>query len=102
MKTNEIVHLGGRIFMPASQVLFLQSEVNYTHIHFKNGEHAIVATTLKELEKRLSNYGFWRINKSVMVNLAQAKIQKVEGIVKLRNFQPMKISRRRKAQISAL
>lgn len=97
--TITTVHLGGRLNKPVSQVLFLQSEVNYTHIHLKNGEHHIVATTLKELEKRLGSYGFWRCNKSNLVNLAAVKILKNDGVVKIRNFEPIRISRRRKMEL---
>ncbi len=99
MNTSIAVHLGGRLTRPVSQLLFLQSEVNYTHIHFKNGEHHIVATTLKELEKRLEAHGFWRCNKSNLVNLSAVKILKNDGLVKIRNFDPIRISRRRKTEL---
>ncbi len=99
MNTSTTVHLGGRLTKPVSQLLFLQSEVNYTHIHLKNGEHHIVATTLKELEKRLESFGFWRCNKSNLVNLSAVKISRNDGVVKIRNFEPIRISRRRKMEL---
>ncbi|MGR3809986.1 LytR/AlgR family response regulator transcription factor [Jiulongibacter sp. NS-SX5] len=103
MNTSTIeVHLGGRIRKPANQVLLLRSDVNYTHIHMKNGEHYVVATTLKALEERLEKHGFWRLNKSEMVNLSAAKILKNEGLVKVRNHEPMKISRRKRQKMNTI
>jgi two-component system LytT family response regulator len=99
MNTSTKIHLGGRISRPASQVLFLRSDVNYTHIHLKNGEHHIVATTLKELERRLCPFGFWRCNKSNLVNLSAVKILKNDGVVKIRDFEPIRISRRKKTEL---
>ena len=96
------VHLGGRIRKPANQVLLLRSEVNYTHIHMRDGEHYLVATTLKTLEERLEGLGFWRFNKSEMVNLSAAKILKNEGMVKVRNHDPMKISRRKMQKMESI
>ncbi|WP_131458206.1 LytR/AlgR family response regulator transcription factor [Jiulongibacter sediminis] len=96
------VHLGGRIRKPANQVLLLRSDVNYTHIHMRNGDHYVVATTLKKLEERLEGLGFWRFNKSEMVNISAAKILKNEGMVKVRNHDPMKISRRKRQKMESI
>ena len=103
MKTNTAeVHLGGRLTKPAHQVLLLRSEVNYSHIYMRNGDHYIVATTLKTLEERLKDHGFWRINKSEMVNLSAARILKNQGMVKVKNHKPMKISRRKRQNMSVM
>ncbi|UBM58831.1 LytTR family transcriptional regulator [Marinilongibacter aquaticus] len=96
---ENLVHLGGRLERPVNQILFLRSEINYTHIFMRNGDHYVVATTLKKLEERLADHGFWRINKSELINLTAARIMRNEGTVKFRNHKPMKISRRKKQKL---
>ncbi len=93
------VHLGGRLYRPVKQVLFLKSEHNYTHIYFQDGEHHIVAYTLKKLSIRLEEYGFWRCHKSYLINLRYARFWPNEGFSKIRGFDPLPISRRRMIEL---
>lgn len=51
------------------QILMLVADINYTTIHLFNGEHFIIATTLKKVQKSLDSYGnFVRTNKKFVVN----------------------------------
>lgn len=72
MKTNKIA-VGGRTSVNPEDVIILKADINYTIIHFKNGQKCIVATPLKSLEQQFEQHNFYRIHKSFMVNLAYVK-----------------------------
>src|SRR6218665_850118 len=67
------IPIGGRKKVEPQDILMLQADVNYTIVFFKNGQKCIVATTLKALESRLEPYNFFRLNKSMVVNLTYVK-----------------------------
>ncbi|UBM59643.1 LytTR family transcriptional regulator DNA-binding domain-containing protein [Marinilongibacter aquaticus] len=54
----------------AYEILYLESESNYTHFHFSNGNTSISSFTMKEVLKRMEEPPMiYRINRSVCVNL---------------------------------
>ena len=63
------IALGGFRSVKPDEILLLQADVNYTVVHFKNGEKFIVATPLKSLQSRLEPFNFYRTHKSFLVNL---------------------------------
>lgn len=98
MKTNKSIHLGGRLSAYPKELLALKADVNYTKLLYKNGDLKIVATTLKSLEKRLSDCGFYRTHKNAMVNFQYVrKVTKHRGkvFVELINKESFEVSRRR-------
>src|SRR5206468_3623595 len=54
-------------------ILYLSGEDNYTSFHFLKRKGIMVSKTLKDYEDILEPFGFMRIHKSTMVNLAQIK-----------------------------
>lgn len=67
MKTK--VHLGARTYAFPSQILHLEAYQNYTHIRFSDGSRLLSSTHLGALEKRLSDFNFFRVNRAILVNL---------------------------------
>ncbi len=65
MKTVNIIKK--KHFLVAD-IILLRSDVNYTHIFFKNGKQLTVAKTLKEMEPKFIKVGFFRTHKSYLVN----------------------------------
>lgn len=63
------IALGGFRSVKPDEILLLQADINYTVIHFKDGEKFIVATPLKSLQSRLEPFKFYRTHKSFMINL---------------------------------
>lgn len=64
MKTNEI-HIGGRIKICPDEIMLLEANTNYTMLYLQDGHKLIVATTLKQLEKRFAVcQNFFRPHKS--------------------------------------
>lgn len=54
--------------LPASEIIYLKSDVNYTHVYLKSGKQITVAKTLKEMEPRFTIAGFFRTHKSYLIN----------------------------------
>ena len=51
------------------EILYCKAEGAYTKIWLNNNEEFFVSKLLKEVEKLLANYNFFRINRSYLVNL---------------------------------
>ncbi len=90
------IFIGGRQTINPEEVIRLQADVNYTYIFFSDGKKIVVATTLKELENRFSAFPkFFRINKSVIINIDCIKQINDEQII-FQNGEKITPSRRRK------
>lgn len=65
--------INGFELLPIIDILRCQSDINYTTIFMKDKQKLVVAKTLKEFEEMLSEYNFFRIHNSHLVNLAYVK-----------------------------
>lgn len=94
----EKIHIGARMSIDPESVLLLKADHNYTQLYLRNGRILVVATTLKELEKRfLLTNAFYRLDRSHMVNLTYMNTYEMNtGKVIMENQQEVLISRRRK------
>ena len=65
---------------------------------FPNGKKYIVSKTLKEYEEMLSDYNFFRIHKSHLINLNEIKeyVRGDGGYVVMNNEKALDVSKRRK------
>lgn len=55
------------------EILRFEGERNYTHVYFLNGDHLLVAKTLKEYEELLREYEFFRAHQSHIINMKCVK-----------------------------
>ncbi len=55
-------------FLPVRQLILLESEGNYTRVHFDEG-HVLLARSLQSLERRLPIKTFFRANRAQLINL---------------------------------
>jgi two-component system LytT family response regulator len=81
----------------SKDVVFLKANINYTEIHLICGKKYVLAKTLKEFYKDFERLGFFRINRSIVVNMkyitnTDAQYQSL----KLKNQLCLNISRRRR------
>jgi two-component system LytT family response regulator len=63
----------GLMFVNTKEIIYCQSESNYTYVFLANGEKFLLARPLKEFEDTLSADNFFRIHNSYLVNLDQIK-----------------------------
>lgn len=81
----------------SKDVVFLKANINYTEIHLKCGKKYVLAKTLKEFYKEFEKFGFFRVNRSVVINMNFVdKTDEHFQSLRLENKLLFKVSRRRR------
>ena len=103
IKKLVIQNVNGFRVLSLKEIVYLKGEVNYTRFILKTGEKLMTSKTLKEYENLLTNYGFYRIHQSYLINLRYVKeyIKGEGGEVVMINNDQLDVSRRRKGQFIA-
>ena len=88
----------GLTFLQISDIIRCQSDVNYTIIYLKNKQKITVARTLKEFEELLTDYNFYRVHNSHLINLAYIKSYRKGkgGSVQMTDQSEIEVATRRK------
>lgn len=94
----------GYEFLETNQILFCQSENNYTNIYLVNGNKLLISKTLKEVEKTLEKYLFIRIHQSYLINPNYMKKyhRKDGGYVMMDNDHRIPVSHHKKELLTGL
>ncbi|MES2518393.1 MAG: LytTR family DNA-binding domain-containing protein [Bacteroidota bacterium] len=81
-------------------IMMLEGDGNYTHVHLINGKKILISKTLKDFCERFQQYDFARIRKSYLINLNYLKDVELSGDVSvtMQTGQRIEISRRRKTE----
>jgi len=75
LKTSDTIHV-----VSVQEILYCESESNYTHFRLTGNRNIMVSATLKEYEDILVESGFFRVHKSFLINLARiSRFEKAEG-----------------------
>jgi two-component system LytT family response regulator len=61
-------------------ITYCKSDKNYTDIHLLKGKKLLVSKTLKDFELLLSDYGFFRVHQSYLVNMNYVSYYEKEGL----------------------
>ena len=89
--------VNGLVVIRVEDIIRCQSEINYTTIFMKDKQKLTVARVLKEFEEMLSDYLFFRVHNSHLVNLMYVKAySKSRGSVTLNDGTEIEVSTRRK------
>jgi two-component system LytT family response regulator len=91
----------GLDFVPASSIVYCQSEGNYAHIHLQDRPKMLVTRTLRELEEQLPPGLFFRVHNSFLINLREVRrfVRNDGGYLVMSNGDAVRISRTRKEQL---
>ncbi len=91
-------------FVAPEEIISCASESNYTMIYLSNGRKKLLSKTLKEVEKWLMPYGFFRAHNSHLVNLRHIKeyIRADGGYLLLSNGESLPVARNRKDDLLRL
>jgi two-component system, LytTR family, response regulator len=94
----------GLMFVNTTEVIYCQSESNYTYVYLVSGDKVLLARPLKEFEETLSGDRFFRIHNSYLVNLDQIKkfIRSDGGYVVMNNGTQITIARARREEFFSL
>lgn len=75
LKTFNNVHL-----VKVKDIVYIESEGNYSKIYLETGERIIVSNPLKCYHEILKDFGFYRVHKSYLINLDLIRrFEKAEG-----------------------
>jgi two-component system, LytTR family, response regulator len=97
-KRISVPTVNGLIFLWVNDIVRCQSEINYTTIFLKDKQKMKVAKTLKEFEELLTDYNFYRVHNSHLINLAYIKSYNKGkgGYVSMSDNSVIEVSTRRK------
>lgn len=66
---ENLIHIGSRTHVPASQILMIKADINYSYVYLLNGKCLYSSTTLAKIQKRLERVGgFSRVHSSYLIN----------------------------------
>jgi len=65
--------VSGTTYVSVGDIIRCESDINYTTIYLKENKKMVVAKTLKEFDELLSEYNFFRIHNSHLINLTLVK-----------------------------
>lgn len=90
--------LTGFLFVTITDIVRCESDNTYTTFYTRDKQKIVVSRTLKDCEQMLSDYRFFRIHNSHLVNLDHIKeyIKGEGGVVKMIDGSLIDVSRRRK------
>ncbi|MDX1444803.1 LytTR family DNA-binding domain-containing protein [Lishizhenia sp.] len=81
-------------------IIRCESSVNYTTFYFMDGTKLLVTKTLKEFDKMLSEYNFFRVHQSHLINTEFIKeFLKTNGELVMKDGTKVPVSTRKKAQV---
>ena len=67
-------------FVEVNEIIYCESDSNYTRCHLKNGEQYLVSKTLGDIQDMLESLDFVRVHRQYLVNLSHIqKLVKGEG-----------------------
>ncbi|MCC2591737.1 LytR/AlgR family response regulator transcription factor [Chryseobacterium sp. MFBS3-17] len=93
-----IISTDGRMmFLKPDEVLYCESDGNYSTIFLENGKKIVVSTPLKQLEEKLTE-DFFRVHHSFIINMNKVQeYLKSESYVVLTNHSRIPVSRQKKS-----
>lgn len=92
------INADGRIvFLLPDEIIYCESDGNYSTIFLENGKKIVISQKLKSLEEKFSNE-FYRVHNSFIINLNKVQEYfKHEGYVILTNQKKIPVSRQKKS-----
>lgn len=93
-----VQHMHGFQVLPLPEIVYLRAEGNYTWFTLLDNEQILISKTLKDYEQLLTDFGFYRIHQTYLVNLRHVKQYRKGdgGSVVMVNQDELTVSRRKK------
>jgi len=89
---------GKLLFLQSDEILFAESDGNYTTLFLSDGQKILLTKKLKEVNEILPNDTFFRIHNSFIINMAKIKeFLKTDGYVILQSNHKIPVSRQKKS-----
>jgi two-component system LytT family response regulator len=90
----------GLVFIQVTDIIRCESDINYTTLYLRDRQKLVVAKTLKEFEELLTDYNFFRVHNSHLINLACIKNYNKGkgGTITMTDHSTVDVSTRRKEE----
>ncbi|NKI31020.1 LytR/AlgR family response regulator transcription factor [Croceivirga thetidis] len=89
---------GKLLFLESDEILYAESDGNYSTIYLEDGQKLVLTKKLKEVNVMLPSDNFFRIHNSFVVNLGKIKeFLKTDGYVILKSGHKIPVSRQKKS-----
>lgn len=89
---------GKLLFLESDEILYAESDGNYSTIFLADGQKIVLTKKLKEINKLLPSDSFFRIHNSYIINLNKIKeFLKTDGYVVLKSNHKIPVSRQKKS-----
>ncbi len=89
---------GKLVFLNSDEILYAESDGNYSTIFLKDGQKILLTKKLKEVNALLPENSFFRIHNSYIINLNKIKeFLKTDGYVILESNHKIPVSRQKKS-----
>ncbi|MFZ4796460.1 MAG: LytR/AlgR family response regulator transcription factor [Bacteroidia bacterium] len=91
-------------FIELTNIVYLESDKNYTTLHLENGNKIVASKNIGYYEDLLTSNGFFRIHSYYMVNISKINkfIKGKTGIIVLNNGVKLEVSYKRKEELFKL
>jgi len=91
----------GILFIDAAEIVHLDADSNYTHIHLNSGKKITSSRTLKEYEELLRMNNFMRVHNAHIANLSYVDkyVKGDGGMLVMRNGSQLDVARSRKNEV---
>ncbi len=88
----------GMLFADTKDIIYCESDNNYTHVKMAGGNKILVSKTMKEIDETLAGPDFYRIHNSYLINLNHIKkfVRGEGGYVMMDDDTMVSISRTKK------
>lgn len=70
--------LQGSVAVPTAEIAWIEAEGNFSHVHASGGRKVMIYRTLGQWEQRLPEQCFFRVDRSLLVNLS--RLEKVQAV----------------------
>jgi two-component system LytT family response regulator len=96
LATQQAIH-----FVSPANIVYCESDSNYTMVYFNDKSKLVVSRTLKEIEEILIPYNFFRIHHSYIINLRQVSryVKADGGSIEMSGGVQLAVSRQRKEEL---
>jgi two-component system LytT family response regulator len=89
---------GKLYFIQPEELLYFESDGNYCTIHLQEGKKILLTQKLKMIEEKLSDFSFFRVHNSFIINLNKVKeYHKADDLIVLEGGVKIPISRQKKS-----
>lgn len=89
---------GKLLFLESDEILYAESDGNYSTLYLGDGQKLVLTKKLKEVNQMLPADDFFRVHNSFVVNLGHIKeFLKTDGYVVLKSGQKIPVSRQKKS-----